>query len=178
MSASRGSPSPAKLSLESSCDSRQHPGPPGGHKEQRHGLLRTGYFVTAVLHTDRVSDRKVVVIVDDEPGICGTLQDVFEDEGYEVRCAADGARALEVLNQLPNPPCVVLLDLMMPVLDGNAVYRAMKADPRLRDVAVVITTSDPSNAPAGVLIMKKPIQLKVLIDAVRTCCGEPTAPRR
>jgi CheY-like chemotaxis protein len=60
----------------------------------------------------------------------------------------------------------------MPVLDGNAVYQAMQADPQLRDIAVVITTSDPSIAPAGVSTMKKPVNLDVLIETVRKCCGD------
>ena len=115
---------------------------------------------------------KIVVVVDDEPGVCETLQDVFEDDGYTVRTAADGAEALTLLRSLPHPPCVVLLDLLMPVMDGNAVYREMQADSQLREVTVVVTTSDPSLAPAGVLIMKKPVNLQILIDTVRRCCDE------
>jgi CheY-like chemotaxis protein len=117
-------------------------------------------------------DRKIVVVVDDEPGICETLEEVFHDEGYAVHCAADGARALALFKALPRRPCVVVLDLIMPVLDGNAVYQAMQADPQLRDIAVVITTSDPSIAPAGVSTMKKPVNLDVLIETVRKCCGD------
>jgi len=118
------------------------------------------------------ADRKIVVVVDDEPGICETLAEVFQDEGYAVHCAPDGARALELFKALDRRPCVVLLDLIMPVMDGNAVYEAMQADPELRDVAVVITTSDPSIAPAGVSIMKKPVSLKLLIEMVHKYCRD------
>ena len=116
--------------------------------------------------------REIVVVVDDEPGICETLAEVFQDEGYTVHCAPDGARALALFRSLERRPCVVLLDLFMPIMDGNAVYEAMQADPALRDIAVVITTSDPSSAPAGVSIMNKPVSLKQLIETVHKCCRD------
>jgi CheY-like chemotaxis protein len=116
--------------------------------------------------------RKIVVVVDDEPGICETLAEVFQDEGYAVHCAPDGARALALFRSLDRRPCIVLLDLFMPVMDGNEVYEAMQADPALRDIAVVITTSDPSSAPAGVSIMKKPVSLKQLIETVHKFCRD------
>ncbi len=114
--------------------------------------------------------KKTVVVVEDEQDICATLKDVFEDEGYAVGVAHDGVQALDLMHKLEDKPCIVILDLMMPVMDGNAVYRAMKADPDLDDVPVVITTSDPSRAPPGVLIMRKPVSLDVLLDTVRKCC--------
>jgi CheY-like chemotaxis protein len=113
---------------------------------------------------------KGVVIVDDEAGICEILRDVFEDEGYWVGVATDGAQALHLLKGLEVKPCVVILDLLMPVLDGNALLRAMKADPALADIRVVVSTSDPSQAPPGVPILKKPVPLAVLIDLVRRSC--------
>lgn len=117
-----------------------------------------------------MSARKTVVIVDDEEEICETLRAVFEDEGYDVGVANDGAAALALLRRMPIKPCIVILDLMLPVLDGNAVYRAMKSDPVLAGVNVVISTSDPSLAPSGTLVIKKPVALNLLIDAVRRCC--------
>jgi CheY-like chemotaxis protein len=128
--------------------------------------------MTAVPGAHVARDRKIVVVVDDEPGACETLQDVFEDEGYTVHTATDGAQALALLRSLPHPPCVVLLDLLMPVMDGNAVYREMQADSKLRGVAVVVTTSDPSIAPSGVLIMRKPTNLQILISTVHRCCDD------
>ena len=113
---------------------------------------------------------KTVLVVDDEEGICDTLRDVFEDEGYSVGVATNGALALAILKELSPKPCIVILDLLMPVLDGNAVYRAMKADPTLANIPVVISTSDPSRAPSGVLIMRKPIVLEVLLGVVRKSC--------
>jgi CheY-like chemotaxis protein len=120
--------------------------------------------------SDAPSRTGTVMIVDDEEGICETLRDVFEDEGYKVGVATNGQEALWLLKTVSPKPCIVILDLLMPVLDGNAVYRAMKADPALANIPVVISTSDPSRAPSGALIMRKPLALEVLLSMVRRCC--------
>jgi CheY-like chemotaxis protein len=114
--------------------------------------------------------KKTIVVVDDEEAICETLKDVFEEEGYPVEIAQDGVAALELLRRMTVAPGMVILDLLMPRMDGNAVYAAMKADPALMDIPVVISTSDPSRAPSGVLIMKKPVDLDLLLDTVRKSC--------
>lgn len=111
-----------------------------------------------------------VLIVDDEAGIRESLADIFEDEGYEVATAAHGGFAMEALGD-EALPCVVILDLLMPVMDGNQVYERMQGDPRLAGVPVIITTSDPSLAPSGLLIMKKPINLERLLATVDQICS-------
>ena len=108
-----------------------------------------------------------IVVVDDEETICETLKDVLEEEGYEVEVAGNGVDALALLRRLTTTPRMVILDLLMPRMDGNAVFMTMKSDPALADIPVVISTSDPSRAPSGVLIMKKPVDLDVLLDTVR-----------
>jgi len=108
-----------------------------------------------------------IVIVDDEETICETLKDVLEEEGYSVEVAADGVDALALLRGMPVPPRMIILDLLMPRMDGNAVLQAVRADPALADIPVVISTSDPSRAPSGVLIMRKPVDLDMLLDTVR-----------
>jgi two-component system chemotaxis response regulator CheY len=116
---------------------------------------------------------KTIVIVDDEPGTAETLRDLFEDEGYAVQTACDGDEGLAVLRGLEVRPCVVILDLLMPKLDGVEMFHAMKQDPVLADLPVLITTSAPDRAPSGVLIIKKPVNLDVLIANVRKCCDAP-----
>ncbi len=114
--------------------------------------------------------KKKVLVVDDEEAICETLRDVLEDEGYDVGVAHNGLDALELLRRGVAKPCLVILDLIMPVLDGNAVYREMRADPALAGVPVVVSTSDPSRAPSGVFILRKPAALELILDTVRKCC--------
>lgn len=110
-----------------------------------------------------------ILIVDDDADIRDSLQDFFEDAGYAVATAADGAEALTRLGA-EHPPCVVILDLIMPAVSGNQVYETMRKDPRLAKVPVIVSTSDPSRAPRGVPIMKKPIDLDRLLHAVRQHC--------
>jgi len=110
-----------------------------------------------------------VLIVDDEPDIRNALAEFFRDEGLVVATAANGAEALEFLEKAPLPK-VVILDIAMPVLDGREVYERMQRDVRLATVPVIVSTSDPSRAPSGVLIMRKPVNLTRLLDAVRQHC--------
>jgi CheY-like chemotaxis protein len=111
-----------------------------------------------------------LLVVDDEVEIRDTLRDVLQDEGYDVLVAADGADALRVLSG-ERDIVLVVLDLIMPNVDGTEVYARMRADPRLVDVPVIVSTSDPSRAPAGVPVMKKPIKLDPFVGLVRTLAG-------
>ena len=110
-----------------------------------------------------------ILIVDDETEIRESLEEFLSDEGYVVDSAADGADALEKLTS-EKPPCVVILDLLMPLVSGNEVYDKMQEDPRLSKIPVIISTSDPSRAPSGSTVMKKPINLERLLGAVRRYC--------
>jgi CheY-like chemotaxis protein len=108
---------------------------------------------------------KTVLVVDDEPDIRMSLRDVLEEEGYAVVEAANGKQALDLLPGLPRP-CAIILDIIMPVMSGNELYERLQADPRLSDIPLVVSTSDPSRAPSGVLLMKKPIHLHRLLTTV------------
>jgi two-component system, sensor histidine kinase and response regulator len=108
---------------------------------------------------------KTVLVVDDEPGIRESLRDLLEDEGYAVELAANGREALELLPRLPRP-FGIILDLIMPVMNGVEVYQAIRADPALADVPIVVSTSDPSRAPTDALVMRKPIDLNRLLSTI------------
>ena len=111
-----------------------------------------------------------ILIVEDERDLRESLQEYFEDQGYEVATAANGAEALDALAGGEHLPCLVILDLVMPMVSGNEVYDVMQKDPRLSSVPVIVSTSDPSRAPNGVLIMRKPIDLRRLLGAVQQHC--------
>jgi CheY-like chemotaxis protein len=119
-----------------------------------------------------VTGKKIIVVVDDEPGLCEMFQDFFEDEGYDVRSALDGEHALAVLESCPALPCIIVCDVIMPVMDGNELYQRLKQHTVLRAVPIVFMTSDPGRAPAGELIIKKPVNFGVLFEAVRRCCED------
>jgi class 3 adenylate cyclase len=80
-----------------------------------------------------------VLIVDDEPFNLDYLEQELEDGNYHILTAVNGQDALEkIQSELPD---LVLLDIMMPVLDGFAVLARIKADPRLRDIPVIVISA-------------------------------------
>jgi DNA-binding response OmpR family regulator len=86
-----------------------------------------------------VSERRLVLVVDDDPSVLLLCRVNLELDGFRVLEAADGATALELARA--QPPDVVLLDLMLPDVDGWQVLRALKDDPQLTEVPVVILTA-------------------------------------
>ena len=118
-----------------------------------------------VRNNGKVTERQTVLVVDDEPDIRESLRDALEDEGYRVAVARNGREALETLSTLEKPVAIIL-DIIMPVMSGTEFYAAIQADPRFADTPVLISTSDASRAPSGVLLMKKPIDLDRLLDTV------------
>ncbi len=82
---------------------------------------------------------KRILVVDDVKLFRDLVRVVLGGSGYEVATAASGAEALEVARQ--RPPDLVLLDLYMPGMDGEATCRAIRGDPRLAEVPVIIVTS-------------------------------------
>jgi CheY-like chemotaxis protein len=81
-----------------------------------------------------------ILIVDDEPDLVALMSRWLEREGHEVASAADGPQALALLERDPLPR-LVLLDVMLPKIDGFEVLRRLRADPRTGGVAVVMVTS-------------------------------------
>jgi DNA-binding response OmpR family regulator len=83
---------------------------------------------------------KRVLVVDDDPSLGLLAQLVLERAGFSVRRAADGPLALEALAEDPLPD-LVLLDVMLPRLDGFEVLRRIRADARTKDLPVIMVTS-------------------------------------
>jgi CheY-like chemotaxis protein len=107
-----------------------------------------------------------VLIVEDEDDVRETLREALEGKKYRVATATNGKEALELMmGKLPLPD-VVIFDLQMPVLDGVAMYRAMQQHPQLSSIPVMVSTGDPAKAPAGVLVLPKPLVLARLFDEI------------
>ena len=80
-----------------------------------------------------------VLVIDDNTAQRDIVAEILAAEGYEVAVATNGLDGLAAARA--SPPAVVLLDLMMPGLDGAAVLRELRADPALASVRVVVTTA-------------------------------------
>ena len=86
-----------------------------------------------------MSRRPRVLIVDDEPNIVLSLQFLLSREGYEIDIARDGESALEIAAR--TPPDLVVLDLMLPGLDGYEVCRRLRASPATAATKIVVVTA-------------------------------------
>jgi CheY-like chemotaxis protein len=114
-----------------------------------------------------------ILLVDDDADIVKVVVQVLMDEGYTVSAARNGQEALDTLRATwDRPPCVILLDLMMPVMDGRAFRAEQLRDPVLAGIPVVVLTADGDAllkaeklGVAGALT--KPVDLEQLLSAVR-----------
>lgn len=80
-----------------------------------------------------------ILCIDDEPGVVELITLILKPQNIEVEGANSGKQGLEIMRQ--NPPDAVLLDIMMPEMDGWEVYRQMKEDDALKDIPVIIVTA-------------------------------------
>ena len=111
-----------------------------------------------------------VLVVDDDQDIRDSLRDLLEGEGYRVRTAADGAEAVAAMQA--EQPCFVILDLMMPVMDGWEVAGRMHDEARLATIPLCVVTATPEWAPSdSTCVLKKPIDLEALLAAVYDNCN-------
>ena len=109
-----------------------------------------------------------ILVVDDDPDIRDSLREVLEDEGYEVACVGNGREALDHLKTTNPRPCVILLDLMMPVMDGQEMLRRLKEDPELSKTPVVVMSAGrvSKSELQGSRFLAKPFELDDLLETV------------
>ncbi len=113
-----------------------------------------------------------ILIVEDDLDIRDALQEILEDEGYLPYAAANGAEALEVLDRVPKPG-LVLLDLMMPVMDGYQFLEIFRANPEFADIPVVVVTAGILVVPGITGFIKKPFDTAQLLRMVNKLFPAP-----
>jgi CheY-like chemotaxis protein len=116
-------------------------------------------------------DRGCVLLVDDEPDTLEALREAVEMAGCSALLASDGSEALRLLAE--RRPCLVIMDLVMPVMTGEELLASMRSEPALAQIPVLVSTSVPAKAPAGVPVLPKPIDLQDVWGWIlRSCrCG-------
>jgi CheY-like chemotaxis protein len=135
------------------------------------------------MHDTPSTDRplcKCILIADDNRDIRETIEDALSMEGYLVYTAKNGQEALDTLRKIESP-ALVLLDLMMPVMNGWEFLDAQKQDAVLAAHQVITVSavsatesledSTPLNTASSI---SKPINLEPLLDKVREFCGTPS----
>lgn len=117
-----------------------------------------------------------ILLVDDDKDLREVLSEALELEGYAVTSAENGLEALKHLRStvaaLPQP-CLILLDLMMPVMDGRAFRDELLKDPKLMGIPVVLITAGGHQLASTVVangILHKPLRMETLLKVIRDCC--------
>jgi CheY-like chemotaxis protein len=121
---------------------------------------------------------KTVLAVDDEFDLTSTIRAILEGEGYRLEVCANGREALDRMTAIR--PDLVLLDVMLPVVDGYGVLATMRQTTELADVPVVLMNSFPPKRNDGDWqgCLRKPFRLGTLLDAVRQVIPEEETVRR
>lgn len=114
-----------------------------------------------------------ILVVDDEPNIVLSLEFLMRKEGYGVRTASNGEEAMRALRDAK--PDLVLLDVMMPRMDGYEVCQAVRSDPELNDVLILMLTAKGREVERekGLALgaddyVTKPFATRELVEKVRT----------
>jgi len=120
---------------------------------------------------------KNILCIEDEPEMIDLIRLILNRHGFDVKGADGGREGLEMVRE--NPPALVLLDLMMPDIDGWEVYQQIKADEKTKHIPVIVVTAKAQNVDKvlGLHIAKvddyisKPFSPKALLESVQKVLG-------
>jgi CheY-like chemotaxis protein len=118
-----------------------------------------------------------ILLIDDTPSVLAALDYCLKSVGYEVLLAGDGRTGLQLAAEKTLD--LIMLDLEMPLMNGVAVCRALKADPALKRIPVLMMTGQATQearrqamAAGAVVVLSKPFDLAVLEATVARCIAE------
>jgi CheY-like chemotaxis protein len=118
------------------------------------------------------SNKNEILVVDDDFSIRELLNQTLEDEGYRVSTAENGLVALNYLRGRPELPCLIILDLKMPIMDGAEFRSRQMQDKRLANIPVLLLSADKNgqmehlNSASG-NFLSKPVKLSVLLEIIK-----------
>ena len=112
-----------------------------------------------------------ILIVEDDPDIRNALVEILGEEGYQIDWAENGREGLDYLAAAPELPELIMLDLMMPVLDGFGFREGQRAHPQWADIPVIVMSADGNVAAkleriGGICYLRKPLELMELLERV------------
>lgn len=120
----------------------------------------------------RIMRRSRILIVEDNAMLCLVVSELLRDASYEVEVAANGQEALDHLATSPAPN-LILLDLLMPHMDGWAFMRQRDQNPKIASIPVVVITGAGndvlSRAPAAAAYLTKPFEIEQLLQTIALC---------
>lgn len=115
-----------------------------------------------------------ILLVDDDIPSVEALKELLEGAGYSVACAGNGREALDLLREA-GPYCVIVLDIMMPVMNGYEFREAQMKDPKLASIPVIVITADGRAREKARQIgtqryLRKPLSPPELLRAIEELC--------
>jgi CheY-like chemotaxis protein len=112
-----------------------------------------------------------ILLVEDDLDISEAIQSILEEEKYKVKCTFNGKEALDYLTTAKNTPSLILLDIMMPQMNGYEFREAQLQDPRIANIPTIILSAAGKYENIEKLnfkeCLKKPLDLETLIDVVK-----------
>lgn len=122
---------------------------------------------------DFMSDRCKILVADDQPGVLRLLQEILEEDGYDVITARDGRQILELISR--EPPGLILMDLKMPGMDGKQVLEELKKTDRKIPV-IVMTAYDKNEIVEDINLeikyyLRKPFDLEEIRSVIKGFTG-------
>ena len=126
---------------------------------------------TPLASADKSLEKPTILVVDDTPENLLLISDLLR-KYYKVKVANNGIRALSIAQADP-PPDLILLDIMMPKMDGYEVCRLLKSNPVTRDIPVVFLTAQMDDNKKGMEIgavgyLTKPVKSSLLMESIKT----------
>jgi CheY-like chemotaxis protein len=130
------------------------------------GSALDGAQTLSVPVSQRAAVRREVLVVDDDFSAREVLTELLKDEGYSIISAADGREALNYLRDA-SPPGVIILDLMMPVMDGWEFLDHQSHNPALLDTPAIVTTATlPLHPLRAQAVLQKPLRFQFLLEMI------------
>lgn len=115
---------------------------------------------------------KHILVIEDDRAIRFSLEILLSQEGFQVSTAENGRQALQFLSQAESLPHLILLDLMMPVMDGTEFRKQQQNNPKLSNIPVVLVSAnrqaEECRKSLGIeLLLRKPVDINELLGVVR-----------
>lgn len=126
--------------------------------------------------TVQIMDNREVLVVEDDNDLRESLCQALRDHGFSVLSATNGQQALDVLHEGARPD-VILLDLMMPALNGWEFRDALRDDPQLAQIPQLVISAYMDESEQHVLglppddCIRKPFHIRILLEAIERHCG-------
>jgi CheY-like chemotaxis protein len=119
---------------------------------------------------------RTVMVVEDDHDVREAIAEVLADSRYVALHAANGAEALQRLRSAPIRPCLILLDMMMPTMDGWQFRVEQQRDPSVKDIPVVVLSAHADAASTAAQMaaagyLTKPVELERLLHVVERFCA-------